>query len=212
MHFLISSCLCRGQEVGILPDDITFVGLLQACIHGGLVSEGEQFFDAMKSEHRITPKLEHYGCMVDLLGRAGKLREAYKLVRSMPMKPDSVIWGALLGACSFHRNVEFAEKAVDSLVMLEPWNPGNYVILSNIYASVGNWDGVARLRKLMKAGQIPKAAGYSLIEEGGEIHKFIVGDRSHIRSDDIYATLGAILALLKPEIQARHVVYEVLDC
>ncbi|KAI4388399.1 hypothetical protein MLD38_000729 [Melastoma candidum] len=121
--------------------------------------------------------------------------------------------GALLGACSFHRNVEFAEKAVDSLVELEPWNPGNYVILSNIYASVDDWDGVARLRKFMKAKEITKAAGYSLIEEGGEVHKFMVGDRSHTRSDDIYSTLGAILATLKPEIKARHdVEYEVLVC
>ncbi|KAJ1378021.1 Tetratricopeptide-like helical domain superfamily [Sesbania bispinosa] len=104
----------------------------------------------MTTDFHIIPKLEHYGCMVDLLGRSGKLVEAYQVIQSMPMKPDSVIWGALLGACSFHGNVELAEIAAESLFLLEPWNPGNYVILSNIYASAGQWDGVAKLRKVMK--------------------------------------------------------------
>lgn len=162
-----------------------------------MVIKGRQFFKAMEKEFGIPPKLEHYGCMVDLLGRAGELKEAYDLIQSMPMKPDSVVWGALLGACSFHCNVELAEKAAESLFELEPWNPANYVILSNIYASAGRWDGVAKLRKVMKGGKIIKAAGYSFIEEGGQLHKFIVEDKLHFRSDEIYALLDGFYTEMK---------------
>ncbi|KAJ7962635.1 Pentatricopeptide repeat-containing protein [Quillaja saponaria] len=182
---------------GTTPDDVTFVGLLLACTHGGMVVKGRKIFQSMEDEFHIIPKLEHYGCMVDLLGRAGQLREAHELIQSMPMKPDSVVWGSLLGACSFHGNVELAEMAAKSLFELEPWNPGNYVILSNIYASAGQWDGVAKLRKLMKGGNITKAAGYSFIEEGGQLHKFIVEDKSHPRSAEIFALLTGIYTMIK---------------
>lgn len=164
-----------------------------------MVIKGRQLLKSMEKEFGIAPKLEHYGCMVDLLGRAGELQEAYDLIKGMPMKPDSVIWGALLGACGFHCNVEveLAEKAAESLFKLEPWNPANYVILSNIYASAGLWDGVAKLRKVMKGGKIIKAAGYSFIEEGGQIQKFIVEDKSHSRSGDIYALLDGFYTRMK---------------
>ncbi|PHT77512.1 hypothetical protein T459_21034 [Capsicum annuum] len=146
----------------------------------------------MERRFSIAPKLEHYGCMADLLGRAGRLQEAYDLIQSMPMRPDNGIWGTLLGACSFHGNVELAEQ-VEFLFVLEPWNPGNYVILSNIYARAGLWDGVARFRKLMKSSQITNAAGYSFIEEGGDIHKFVVEDKSLPKSNEIYALLKSPL-------------------
>ncbi|XP_022979295.1 pentatricopeptide repeat-containing protein At5g08510 isoform X1 [Cucurbita maxima] len=179
------------------PDDVTFVGLLLACTHGGMVAKGRQIFESMEIKFQIAPKLEHYGCLVDLLGRAGEIEEAYSLIQSMPMFPDSVIWGALLGACSFHGNVELGEVAAESLFKLEPWNPGNYVILSNIYASAGDWSGVARVRKMMKGGHIRKRAGCSYIEVGDGIHEFIVEDRSHPKSDEIYALLHAIYAIIK---------------
>ncbi|KAG8391961.1 hypothetical protein BUALT_Bualt01G0241700 [Buddleja alternifolia] len=179
------------------PDDVTFVGAILACTHGGMVREGRELFNSMEKRFSITPKLEHYGCMVDLLGRAGLLQEAYNLIKSMPMKPDSVIWGTLLGACSFRGNVEYAEKAAESLFTLEPWNPGNYVILSNIYAKAGMWDGVANLRKLMKGSNVVKAAGHSFIEEGGRIHKFIVEDKSHPRCDEIFAVLDYVTDEMK---------------
>lgn len=184
---------------GIRPDDVTFVGLLLACTHGGMIKKGKELFESMATNFGVSPKLEHYGCMVDLLGRAGKLQEAYALIQTMPMRPDSVIWGALLGACSFHVNVELGVIAAESLFKLEPWNPGNYVILSNIYASAGRWDGVAKLRKVMKHGEITKAAGYSLIEEGGDIHKFMVEDKSHPRYDEIQAVLNEISVNMKLE-------------
>lgn len=197
--FLLTSILfsCLNQTVGVGPDDVTFVGLILACTHGGMVTKGHQLFRSMEPNFGIAPKLEHYGCMIDLLGRAGKLEEAYDLIQGMPMKPDNVIWGALLGACSFHGSIEFAEKAADSLFELEPWNPANYVILSNIYASADQWDGVAKVRKVMKGGKIIKAAGYSFIEEGGQVHKFIVDDKSHPRSDEIYALLDEFYTKVK---------------
>ncbi|KAK6239664.1 hypothetical protein QUC31_005133 [Theobroma cacao] len=184
-------------QEGTAPDDVTFVGVLLACTHGRLVVKGRELFESMGKKYHISPKLEHYGCMVDLLGRSGALQEAYDLIKSMPLKPDAVVWGALLGACSFHNNVELAEKAAQPLFQLEPWNAGNYVILSNIYASWGWWDGVAKLRKLMKGGQITKAAGYSFIEEGGRMHKFIVEDKSHPRCDEIYQILDQVSRVMK---------------
>ncbi|WJX86748.1 Pentatricopeptide repeat-containing protein [Trifolium repens] len=191
---LYDQMLSEGEA---LPDDVTFVGLLLACTHGGMVEKGKHLFMSMTRDFNIIPKLEHYGCMVDLLGRAGKLRESYEVIQRMPMKPDSVIWGALLGACSFHGNVELAEIAAESLFTLEPWNPGNYVILSNIYASAGQWDGVAKLRKVMKGSKITKTAGHSFIEEGGQLHKFIVEDRSHSESSEIFALLNGVYEMIK---------------
>ncbi|KAJ4968063.1 hypothetical protein NE237_014764 [Protea cynaroides] len=190
---LYDGMLTNGTE----PDDITFVGVMLACTHGGLLAQGQKLFESMERDFSITPKLEHYGCMVDLLGRAGELEEAYALIKSMPMKPDAVIWGTLLGACSFHGCVHLAEKASEFLFDLEPWNGGNYVILANIYASAGQWDDVAKVRKLMKHNQITKTAGYSVIEENGYLHKFIVEDRSHPRSNEIYELLDEISTKLK---------------
>ncbi|XP_057800982.1 pentatricopeptide repeat-containing protein At5g08510 [Salvia miltiorrhiza] len=179
----------RMLREGFSPDDVTLVGVILACTHGGMVEQGRELFSLMKQKFLITPKLEHYGCMVDLLGRAGLVQEAYELIMGMPMKPDSVVWGALLGACSFHGNVEFAERAGEALFELEPWNPGNYVILSNIYAKAGKWEQVAKLRKFMKGSNTTKAAGHSFIEEGGTLHKFLVQDKCHSRSNDIFALL-----------------------
>ncbi|CAN1309438.1 Pentatricopeptide repeat-containing protein At5g08510 [Linum perenne] len=157
--------------------------IMGLAVHGSS-SEALRMYDEML--------LEHYGCMVDLLGRAGELQEAYELINSMPMRPDSVIWGTLLGACSFHNNVELAEVSAEALFELEPWNPGNYVILSNVYASKRRWDGVARVRKMMKGGQIRKTAGYSLVEVGGRVHKFMVEDVLHPMSDEVYRLLDVI--------------------
>lgn len=103
---------------GTAPDNVTFVGVLLACTHGGLVTKGRELFESMAKNYNINPKLEHFGCMVDLLGRAGALQEAYDLIKTMPMKPDAVVWGALLGACSFHKNVKLAEKAAQPLFLL----------------------------------------------------------------------------------------------
>uniref|UniRef100_A0ACD5ZJ23 Uncharacterized protein n=1 Tax=Avena sativa TaxID=4498 RepID=A0ACD5ZJ23_AVESA len=185
------------RMTGFKPDGITFVGVILACTHGGLVAEGKLLFNSMDADFHLTPRIEHYGCMVDLLGRAGRLKEAYSMICSMPVEPDAVIWGALLGACSFHGNIELAELAVNNLVFLEPQNTANLVILSNIYASSGNWDGVAQVWKLLKEKDHKKTAGYSFIESEGRMHKFLVGDKSHPRFEEVYRTLDSITVLMK---------------
>jgi hypothetical protein len=162
-----------------------------------LVDEGKLLFNSMRGEFGLKPRIEHYGCMVDLLGRAGLLKEADSLIASMPMEPDAVIWGALLGACSFHGNLELAKTAVEKLMHLEPHNTANLVILSNIYASCGKWDGVARVWKLLKEKDHKKSAGYSVIELDGRMHKFLVEDKSHPRSEKVYDALDSITLAMK---------------
>ncbi|GJN01092.1 hypothetical protein PR202_ga18328 [Eleusine coracana subsp. coracana] len=185
------------RMTGVKPDGITFVGVILACTHGGLVNEGKLLFNSMLADFGLRPRIEHYGCMVDLLGRAGLLKEADTLIASMPVQPDAVIWGALLGACSFHGNVELAEIAVDNLMHLEPQNTANLVILSNIYASCGKWDGVARVWKLLKEKEHKKSAGYSFIELDGRMHKFLVEDKSHPRFEEVYETLDSVTLTMK---------------
>ncbi|KAK8523188.1 hypothetical protein V6N13_113140 [Hibiscus sabdariffa] len=155
-------CFRRMREVGVRPNHVTFVGVLSACVHGGKVEEGKFYFDMMKNDYRIRPTLQHYGCMADLLGRAGLLEEAKKMVEEMPMKANVVIWGCLIGACEKFSNVEIGEWVAKHLQELEPWNDGVYVVLSNIYASNGLWEEVERVRGIMKQMKLAKTPGYSL--------------------------------------------------
>ncbi|XP_058115051.1 pentatricopeptide repeat-containing protein At1g77170, mitochondrial [Magnolia sinica] len=155
-------CFGRMRVAGIRPNHVTFVGVLSACVHGGLVDEGRHYFDMMTRDYGITPMLQHYGCMVDLLGRAGLLGEARLMVEMMPMRANSVIWGCLLGACEKHGSVEMGEWVARKLVELEPWNDGVYVVLSNIYAGARMWEEVERVRCLMKERKVAKTPGYSL--------------------------------------------------
>ncbi|GJV52819.1 pentatricopeptide repeat-containing protein, partial [Tanacetum coccineum] len=147
---------------GFKPNESTFVGVLTCCVHSGLVQRGKDIFDLMVSKHHVEPKLEHYGCMVDLLGRGGLVKEAFDLVKSMPMKPNAALWGALLSSCRDHGYMEIAELAVKELIVLEPWNSGNYVLLSNMYAERGKWDEVEKVRVLMAESNIEKNQGQSL--------------------------------------------------
>lgn len=176
----------RMKREGVTPDGITFVGVLSACTHVGLVDEGHRYFSAMQSDYELAPQVEHFGCMVDLLGRAGHLKEAFELIKSMPMEPNAIIWGTLLGACRVHNEVGLAEEVVNRLIELEPSNAGNYAVLSNIYAAVGNWDDVAKVRVQMKGTGILKPPGSSSIEVDDVVHEFTVGDRSHSQSNRIY--------------------------
>ena len=122
------------QHAGVMPNDITFMALLSACSHAGLVGEGWQYFDCMRRDYHITPSVEHYACMVDLLGRAGHLDEAWNFIKNMPLEPNTIIWRALLRACKNHHNIELGLQVAERLVELEPTYAGNYVLLSNIYA------------------------------------------------------------------------------
>ncbi|CAN6479344.1 unnamed protein product [Victoria cruziana] len=171
------------------PTDITFVGLLFACSHAGLVRQGWQLFRSMTCDHLILPKVEHYSCMVDLLGRAGMLDDALNFIRSMPIRPTSGVWGALLAACRVHRNVELASLAAEQLFELEPENVGYHVLLSNVYSVSGHWQRAARVRQLLRSKKMVKTPGYTLIELDEKVHMLRAGDWSHPRSNEIYKML-----------------------
>ncbi|KAJ0974102.1 hypothetical protein J5N97_016067 [Dioscorea zingiberensis] len=182
---------------GVEPNGVTFIGLLYACSHSGLVAEGRQVFESMVREHKIEPKLEHYGCMVDLLCRAKLLREAFELIESMPFRPNVIIWGSLLGGCRVHMDVELGEIAANKILELDPDHDGAYVLLSNIYAKANMWDEVGRVRRLMKCRGVSKEKGCSWLEINGNVHEFLMGDESHPNSKDIYRKLEDIVQELE---------------
>ncbi|XP_058188494.1 pentatricopeptide repeat-containing protein At1g14470 [Rhododendron vialii] len=176
--------MLKMKEEGIEPDRVTNIGVLTACSHSGLLEEGREMFDSIED-----PEVDHYACMVDLLGRMGKLDEAKELIERMPMNPHAGVYGSLLNASKIHKRTDLGELAANKLFELEPQNSGNYVLLSNMYASKGRWEDVERVRKAMREGGVKKTTGWSWMEYGGKMHKFIVGDRSHERSSDIYQLL-----------------------
>ncbi|XP_015895115.3 pentatricopeptide repeat-containing protein At1g08070, chloroplastic [Ziziphus jujuba] len=181
---------------GFKPDDITFVGILSACNHAGLLDLGWKYFNSMVRDYNISPKLQHYGCLIDLLGRAGKFDEAETLMKNMEMKPDGAIWGSLLGACRVHGRVELGKYVAEHLFELEPENAGAYVLLSNIYAGAGRWDDVARVRTRLNDQGMKKVPGCTSIEVDSVVHEFLVGDKVHPKSRDIYNMLNEIDRLL----------------
>ncbi|XP_057954503.1 pentatricopeptide repeat-containing protein At2g13600-like [Malania oleifera] len=163
----------------IAPNDVTFVGILGACVHNGLVQEGCDYFKEMIHKHLIKPKTEHYTCMVDLLGRAGLVEEAEALVLSLSFKPDFVMWGALLGACKLHRNLEMARRTVKRLCADEPWNSSNYVLLSNSYTFIGEWSKAVEVREAMDSRGVQKTLGCSWVEIGSCMHSFLASHKLH---------------------------------
>ncbi|KAM7275700.1 hypothetical protein ACFE04_017566 [Oxalis oulophora] len=177
---------------GIKPDYITFVSVISACNHAGRVTEGYEYFNSMKNVHGINPGREHYACMVDLLGRAGRLGEATKFIESMPIKPDSSIWGSLLGACVNHGNLEMGIEISERLFELEPDNPGNYVLLSNLYSRYGKIDEADKVRQMMGINRVRKEPGCSWIDIKSKTFTFRVHDKSHSRTDEIYEMLRKI--------------------
>lgn len=181
----------------VAPDNITFVNLLSACAHSGLVEEGRHYFRRMVEIHGIEPRREHFGCMVDLLGRAGMLEEARKLINEMPMSPDAGVLGALLGACKIHGNIELGEQMGRRVIELEPNNSGRYVLLANLYAKAGRWEDVANVRKLMNDRGVKKAPGFSMIELEGVLNEFIAGGRAHPQATEIYAKVDEMLERIK---------------
>ncbi|CAI8600838.1 unnamed protein product [Vicia faba] len=188
----VLDCFSRMKRSGVSPSDVTYIAILSACSHAGLVERGRSIFNDMVNRVGLEPRIEHYGCMVDLLGRAGYLEEAEELITNMPIRPDDVIWKALLGACKMHKNIEIGRRAAGVLMKLAPHDSGAYVALSNLYASSGNWDGVAEVRLMMKELDIRKDPGCSWIEIDGVIHEFLVEDDSHPRAEEIHSMLKEI--------------------
>lgn len=187
------------KECSVLPNEITFVAVLGACRHMGLVDEGRRHFSSMIQEHKIEPNVKHYGCMVDLLGRAGLLKEAEDLIENMPMAPDVSTWGALLGACKKYGDNEMGERVGRKLIELQPAHEGFHVLLSNIYASKGNWDGVLEIRGMMIQHGLVKTPGCSMIEANGTVHEFLAGDKTHPQIKEIENMLVEMAKKLKME-------------
>ncbi|KAF5188024.1 Pentatricopeptide repeat [Thalictrum thalictroides] len=187
----------RMQMHRVKPNEVTFIGILTACSHSGMVSEGISYFDSMEKVYRLKPNNHHYCCMVDLYGRAGLLDDAENVVKKMPIKPNSAVLGALLNACRIHKNFELGEQVGRQLLELEPNYSGRYVLLSNIYAASGKWNHVAELRKMMRERGVSKLPGSSYIDLGGIVHEFIAGGNSHPDSEQIYAKLSEMTERLK---------------
>ncbi|KAF5759570.1 putative tetratricopeptide-like helical domain superfamily, DYW domain-containing protein [Helianthus annuus] len=185
------------EKLGIHPDGKTFIGILCGCTHAGLVNDGKRYFNNMTRVFSLTPSIEHYGCMVDLLGRAGLLDEAHLLIKSMPMEPNAIVWGALLSGCRLHRDTQLAEYVLKKLIELEPWNSGNYVLLSNIFSANKNWEDAENIRSAMSHRSIRKIPGCCWIEVKGVVHEFLVGDKSHPMQEQIYAKLSELTMGLK---------------
>lgn len=188
------------EKSGVKPNHVTFVGLLSACAHSGFVDEGRWCFDAMKRIHSIEPQVHHYACMVDILSRAGLFEEAEGLIRSMPMKPDKFVWGALLGGCQMHAKVELGERVAIHLIDSEPLNHAFYVNLCDVYAKSGRFSDVKRIRRLMKERGIKKEVpGCSMIEVDGVVREFSVRGSLGVRMDKIVRVLKDLNDEMKME-------------
>ncbi|AES77828.1 putative tetratricopeptide-like helical domain, DYW domain-containing protein [Medicago truncatula] len=174
------------QLQNVKPNHTIFISVLRACAHMGFVDKGLHYFREMRSHYGLDPQMEHYSCMVDLLGRSGQVNEALELIESMPFEADDVIWRTLLGICRLQGNVEVAEKAANSLLQLDPQDSSAYVLLSNVYAIAGMWGEVAKIRSFMKNYKLKKEPGCSWIQVRDEVHAFLVGDKAHPRSEEIY--------------------------
>ncbi|XP_010262348.1 PREDICTED: pentatricopeptide repeat-containing protein At3g09040, mitochondrial [Nelumbo nucifera] len=189
----------RMKHALVKPDDITFIGILTACSHAGLVSEGCRFFDIMVNYYEIQPRVDHYACMVDLLGRGGHLKEAEEFIDGLPFQPDAVIWATFLAACRIHGDNVRGQRAAERLIELEPQNSSPYVLLSNIYAAAGDWNGVNTIRKAMKERGVKKLPGCSWIVVRKKTNLFVAGDKFHPNAGEIDEVLKDLTALMKED-------------
>ncbi|KAM3688533.1 hypothetical protein ACB098_10G161400 [Castanea mollissima] len=188
------------ETLGVKPNHVTFVGLLSACAHSGLVEKGRWCFDMMRRAYSIEPQVYHYACMVDALARAGLFGEAEDLIRGMPMEPDVFVWGALLGGCQMHGNVELGERVAQYLIDLEPLNYAFYVNFCDVYAKANRFDDVKRIRALMKEKEIKKEVpGSSMIEVDGVVHEFSVRGSPDVLMEEVVCILNGFSNMMKIE-------------
>ncbi|CAK9181809.1 unnamed protein product [Ilex paraguariensis] len=176
------------------PNDITFVAILSACAHTGLIQEGRQAYESMKQDYGLVPGVEHNVCMVDMLGRAGFLKKAFQFIKDLyPVKPAPAVWTAMLGACKIHKNFDLGVQVADHLLAAEPESPGNYVLLSNMYASAGRMDRVETIRNVLIQKGLKKQVGYSTIEVYQKTYLFSMGEKSHPNTAAIYQYLDELI-------------------
>ncbi|XP_020246895.1 putative pentatricopeptide repeat-containing protein At5g08490 [Asparagus officinalis] len=191
-------------QFGIKPDHVILTTLLSACSHGGLVDEGLKHFKSIKDIHDIEPTMEHYACAVDLLSRRGRLKEAHDFIMDMPYEANANIWSTLLGSCKTHGEVNIGRIAAEKLLDVEDANVGNFVVMSNMYAADRNWDGVEKVRMMMKNKDLKKPAGCSWIEVEKMRHVFVAGDLAHPQRALIYETLTSLTQQIKVQPSQRH--------
>nr|AYM00501.1 pentatricopeptide repeat protein [Salvia miltiorrhiza] len=187
------------QKRNLEMDEITFIGVISACTHTGLVNEGEVYFDMMVNKLQISPTMEIYSCMVDLYSRAGMLDKAMALIDGMLFPAGATIWRTLLAACRVHRNIEIGKFAAEKLISCQPQDSSAYVLLANLYAATGNWEDRTKVRKLMDERKVRKETGYSWIEVKKKTYTFMASDVLHPLSDQIYRKLGELSIRLKDE-------------
>ncbi|CAL9773973.1 unnamed protein product [Musa acuminata subsp. burmannicoides] len=195
------------SSAGVKPNEVTFVGVLSACSHAGLVDVGLRHFESMSAVYGLVPQIEHYGCVVDMFGRAGRLDKAQDLISSMPMEPDAFIWGSLLGACRNHGDVALGETVAKLLLDVEPQEEGAYVLMSNLYTAGNRRSDGLRMRKAMRANKVRKTPGCSLIEIDGVIHEFRKGEELHPQAKEVYAMVDEFahrLNIDSSQDEARH--------
>eukprot|EP00249_Psilotum_nudum_P016668 c25935_g8_i1 orf=2-886(+) len=174
---------------GVKPNRITFVSILSACSHAGLLDDGWRYFNSMRKDPGMVPAVEHYGCMIDLLGRAGRLDEAESLVNNAPFGNYAGAWMTLLGACRIHGDVDRGARAAECIFELDPHNAAPFVLLSNIYSAAGKWNDAATVKKVMQDRGVLKKVGHSCVKVKNKVHEFVVGDTSHPQKEEIYAEL-----------------------
>ncbi|KAJ4969308.1 hypothetical protein NE237_016009 [Protea cynaroides] len=185
------------KRVKVQPTHITFISVLNACAHAGLVDEGRRHLKSMISDFGIEPRVEHFASLVDVVGRHGQLEEAMDLISDMPVKPDSAVWGSLLGACRVHKNVELAQVAAEALMKLEPESSAPYVLLYNMHADAGRWDDATNVRMVMERNGIQKQTAYSWIVLHNKVHMFVAADRYHPLSDEIHALIDSCNRIIR---------------
>jgi pentatricopeptide repeat protein len=184
-------------ESGVPPSVVSFLSVMGVCSHCGLVEEGKGIFHSLTHKYNMVPCVEHYSCMVDLLGRAGQLDEAVKLIEEMPVEPNPQLWGSLLGACRKYGHVEYAELACSHLFELEPKNSGNYVLLADVYEKARMPEEVDRVKRLLEERSLPKLAGCSWIEVRNKVHSFVSVDEMNPQIEEIHALLVELVAAIK---------------
>lgn len=183
---------------GLRPNNVTFVAILSACAHAGLVDEGRQIYASMRQEYWLVPSMEHHVCLVDMLGRAGHLNEAYQFIKDItPKEPAPAVWTAMLGACKMHKNFDLGVEVAEQLLSVEPENPGHYVMLSNIYALAGRMDRVEKVRNIMIRNRLKKEVGFSTIDVDQKVYLFSMGDKSHPQTNEIYLYLDELMSRCK---------------
>ncbi|TXG53481.1 hypothetical protein EZV62_022650 [Acer yangbiense] len=197
LHGQAKEALQLFSKMNVEPDSATFVALLSACSHAGLVEEGSKIFHSMSEDHDVVRQVDHYACMVDILGRGGRVVEAEKLISEMPMEPDSVIWSALLGSCRKHGETQLAELAAAKLMELEPEDSLGYVQMSNMYCSSGSFNKAGLIRKEMKGSRVRKEPGLSWIEIENHVHEFASGGKRHPQREAIWSKLEGLIGQLK---------------